>query len=256
MGNKVIQVNNVTKKFNLYKKDLQKIFCVLFGKKPPEVLVALEDVSFEIAKGERVALLGLMGSGRSTLISISAGIMYPSKGTVKVHGRTNAMISVKAGLEKDFSCRENVYLKGNVVGLPKEVIDEHIDEILEFAELEDYADLPLKRAPKSASSMISIAVHVLMDCDLLIIDNAIKGGGKYSKEKCEEKLKKYIEDHPDMAVFVVATQGKFVREICSRGIVLEQGKVTFDGPFTDAVKLHRELLNKIDKGQTETDKED
>ena len=237
MSNVIVNVSNISKIFNVYRKDIQKIKCVLFGRKPSEVLVALDDVSFSMEKGERIGIIGPVGSGRTTLLNILSGVTFPSKGKVDVPEAINVMLHNKAGLEVEFSCRENIYLKAAVVDLPKEVVDEHMDEIIQFAEIEDFIDLPMKRASKGVPALISLAVHLLKDSELLLVDEVFGGGGNISKTKCENELAQYLAEHEDVGAIVVTNHVTYLKEICSRAIVLDQGRIVHDGSVVEAGKL-------------------
>lgn len=246
MGDTVIKVNNVSKKYNIYRKDLQKIRCVLFGKEPEETKYALTDVSFEVEKGERVAILGMLEAGRTTLLNVLSGVTYPSKGSVNVLGETNCMLNPRAGLEMEFSCRENIYLKGNVVGLTKEEVDAHLDEIIEIAEIKDYIDLPMKRAPKGAITLMSLAIHLIKDSDILISDDVFNGGGKVTKIKCEDLFTEYLRAHGDNVTIVMAlNHASYVKWHFPRGIVLHEGKIAFDGPILEAIDKYREITKSV-----------
>lgn len=244
MSDDMVKVKNVSKIYNVYRKDIQKIKSVLFGKDPSEVLVALDGVSFNVEKGERVAVAGMVGSGRSTLINILAGISSPSKGKVEVPSSINAMLHNRAGLEMEFSCKENVYLKANVVGVSKEVVDEHMDEILQFAEIEDFAELPMKRANRGAPALMSLAVHLLMKSDLMIIDEVFGGGGNNSKVKCEKHLKEVLNNDEDATVIMVSNNISYLKGVCKRTIILDEGKIIYDGPTDGAWEVLKPLYSK------------
>jgi len=241
MSNDIVKVSGVSKIFNVYRKDIQKIKCVLFGREPSEVMVALDDVSFTVEKGERLGVIGVVGGGRSTLLNILADVTSPSKGKVTVPERVNPMLNNKAGLEMEFTCKENIYLKAAVVDVPKAVVEEHMDEILEFAELEDFANLPMKRASKGAPALVSLAVHLLKDSDLLLVDEVFGGGGNISKTKCENRLKEYLEENEDATAIVVTNHITYLKGICSRAILLYKGKLIYDGSVEEAGSIFKTL---------------
>jgi len=243
-NNTVIKVEHVSKKFNIYRKDIQKIISVLFGKEPSEIMYALDDVSFEVARGERVNVFGVLGAGRSTLLNTICGVSLPSKGRVGVKGKINAMLFAKAGLEMEFSCRENVFMKANVVGLPKARTNEVVDDVLEFAELKDFAAIPLKRASRGAPTLLSLAVHLSADADIIVMDEAFSGGGNYVRSKCEERFRDYIRDHEDVTLLMASNHWGYVKEICPRSIVLDEGKIIFDGDTDEAIAIYREVYKR------------
>ncbi|MBR0127583.1 MAG: ATP-binding cassette domain-containing protein [Firmicutes bacterium] len=239
MSETVIKLSKVTKRYNIYRKNIQRITGILFGKEPTEVKQALTDVTLRIEKGERVAVFGKMDDGRTTLLSIIAGIYYPTNGKVQVKGKINAMMVSKIGLVDEFTCRENIYMKANVVGIPKKEISQYEDEIIQFAEMEDYADLPLKRAPKGTATLLALAVHLKAKADILIADEVSGGGGNRRKEKCENKIAEYLKENEDMTAVMVSTRPAFARKVCTRGIVLQEGRIIYDGDIKSAVMVLR-----------------
>lgn len=241
MGNNVVTVHHITKVFNIYSRDIQKVKSVLFGMKPSEVLIALDDVSFTVTKGERIAIVGPVGSGRSTLLKILSDVTSPSRGRVSVPDSVNAMLHNRAGLEMEFSCQENVYLKANIVGLSKEIVDEHMDEILAFAEVQEFAELPMKRAPKGAPALMSLAVHLLKDSDLLLVDEVFGGGGGRIKTKCDQYLRKYLSENEDTTAIMVSNSIPYLKTFCTRAIVLDRGKLVFDGSLDEAGNIFKTL---------------
>ena len=241
MGETVIKVENVTKRYNIYRKNIHKIMGVFFGRKPDEVKYALRDVSLEVEKGDRVLIAGRSESGRSSLMKIAAGIVSPSKGSAFATGSMNILISIKAGYDYEYTCRENMYLKANLLGIPASVIKEHEQEIIEFAGVEKYADLPLKRASKGTAERIAVAIHTLMKCDILFIDDTFTAGGAKSRLKCESRLKEYFEANPEMTVVMTANVLLFAERMCNRGIILENGEVIFAGTGKETCVRFRQI---------------
>lgn len=242
MGKTVVEVKNVSKKFNIYRKNIQKIMGVMFGKEPSEVLQALDSVSFKVEQGERVGILGKVESGRTTLANIISGVSFQSKGSVSVDGEMNVMLNAKAGIDVEFTTRENIYLKANVVGLTKKEIEPYEDDILKFTEAEDFADLPLKRAHKGAPALLSLAVHLVKDADILLIDDVFNGGGDITKGKCEQRVVQYMNENPDKTLIIVSNRLAFIEQLCTRTIVLKEGKVVHDGDVAEGCQLFREIF--------------
>ena len=246
-NNTVIKVNNVTKRFNIYSRNIDRIKGVLFNREPAEVKYAVNHVSLEVNEGERLIVTGVVDSGRSTLIKVIAGVTSPSQGKVDIFDKTmNVMLEAKVGMDMEFSCRDNIFMKANIVGLTKEEIAPHVDEILKFAEVADFADLPLKRAPKGTHDMLSLAVHLHKDADILIVDEVFGGGGNYISTKCEKRLSEYLEQNPQTTAIIVSNRAAFSKETGTRAIVLEKGRLEFDGNVEEATKLFQ-TLNKRNK---------
>ena len=241
-NNTVIKLYNVSKKFNVYSRNIDRIKGVLFNREPAEVKHALKNISLEVKAGERLVVMGVVDSGRSTLAKIIAGVTSPSKGRVETFGKTmNVMLDAKAGMDMEFSCRDNIFMKANIAGLTKAEIAPYVDEILEFAEVTDFADLPLKRAPKGTPAMLSLAVHLHKDADILVIDEVFGGGGNYIASKCENMLIERMSNNLKAAVVSVSNRSAFSKEFGTRAIVLEKGEIIYNGDIEEAVKLFQSL---------------
>ena len=240
--NAVIKFNNVSKRFNIYSRNIDRIKGVVFNKEPAEVKYALNGASFDVKTGERLVVMGVVDSGRSTLVKIMAGVTSPSQGKVDTFNKTmNVMLDAKVGMDMEFSCRDNIFMKANIVGLSKAEIAPHVDEILEFAEAADFADLPLKRAPKGTHAMLSLAVHLHKDADILIVDEVFGGGGNYISTKCEKRLTEHLKQNPNTTAVIVSNRGAFAKETGTRAIVLEKGIIEYNGSVEEAAKLFQTL---------------
>lgn len=249
MNGIAIKLDNVSKRFNVYGRNIERIKGVIFGREPAEVKHALRNVSFEIKEGERVAVLGVVDSGRTTLAKIIAGITWPSKGKVETYGKSmNVMLEAKVGMDMEFSCRDNIFMKANIVGLTKEEIKPHVEEILEFAEVEQFADLPLKRAPKGTVTLLSMGVHLIKSTEILICDEVFGGGGKYITTKCENKVSEYLDNNKNVTAVFFTNRPGILKKVCDRAIVLDKGKVAFDGDITEATKRQSEISKSRGKG--------
>lgn len=242
MKNTVIKVDNVSKKFNIYKSNKQRIIRVLKGKAAEDVKYALKDVSLELQKGDRVAIFGVLEAGRTTLAKIIAGIMVPSKGTVETNGRMNVMLDPKVGMEMEFTCRDNIYMKANVVGLTKAEVKKHEDEILEFAELTSYADLPLKQAPKGSATLLSIAVHLLYDSDIYVIDEVFGGGGRRITIKGMDKVIAFLRSNREKTAVIFTNNPDLAEQsYCNRAITLDNGEIVYDGDISGAKDKYQKI---------------
>ena len=223
-NNTVIKLENVSKRYNVYSRNIDRIKGVLLNREPAEVKHALKNVSLEVKKGERLVVMGVVDSGRSTLAKIIAGVTSPSKGRVETFGKTmNVMLDAKVGMDMEFSCRDNIFMKANIVGLTKAEIAPYVDEILEFAEVKDFADLPLKRAPKGTPAMLSLAVHLHKDADILILDEVFGGGGNRVFTRCEKLLSDYADNHPEKTIVIVINHSAFVKSFATRTVSIEKG---------------------------------
>ncbi|MBQ0078285.1 MAG: ABC transporter ATP-binding protein [Eubacterium sp.] len=244
MSNKVVELKNINKEYYIYKNNFGRILGILFGKKPSETIYALKNVSLTIEKGERVYVFGKINSGVSTLQKIMAGIVYPTSGKVITNGEINCYFGKAAGFDNEMTCMDNMYMRANVIGVPKEVIKEHEEEIVEFAEIENYKNIALKQALKGTPARLGLAVHLLKDTDIYLMDENFSQGAVESKQKCEARFNEYIEAHPE-TTFIISVLGiPWAKKHCDRGIVLYKGEIVFDGPIEEAVQEYKEKYNK------------
>ena len=189
---------------------------------------ALKDINFTISKGEIVGLMGLNGSGKSTLLKIIAGVMKPTTGRVAVKGSIAPLIEVGAGFNADLSGRENIFLNSYLLGFNKKYINDHLDEIIEFAELGEFIDVPLKNYSSGMKSRLGFAIATAVDPDVLIVDEVLAVGDFKFQQKCHKKIKELMDG--DTTVLIVSHNINQIKELCTRCIWLEKGKIIADGP--------------------------
>lgn len=230
--NTVISVENVSMTFNMNKEKIDSLKEYFIKMAKHELMFkkfsALQDISFNISKGEVVGLVGLNGSGKSTLLKIIAGVMKPTTGKVSVKGSVAPLIEVGAGFNPDLSGRENIYLNSYLLGFTKKYVDAHIDEIIEFSELEDFIDVPLKNYSSGMKSRLGFAVATAVDPDVLIVDEVLAVGDFKFQQKCQNKIQQLMAG--DTTVFIVSHNISQIRELCTRCIWLEKGHMVADGP--------------------------
>jgi ABC-2 type transport system ATP-binding protein len=238
----VVDISHVDKVFTLRHTRSIKEYVVwtVKGRKGElsETFKALDDVSFSIAQGESVALLGLNGSGKSTTLKLISGVLQPDQGDVLVRGAVAGLIEVGAGFHPDLTGRDNVYLNGAILGLSKAQIDERFDDIVAFSEISRFIDTEVKFYSSGMFLRLAFAVAVHSDPDVFLVDEILAVGDEPFQRKC---LKRIRELHADGQTFVVVSHNiEQIRPICDRGIVLEKGHLVFDGPFNDAVQRLRQ----------------
>lgn len=188
---------------------------------------ALTDVSFQVQKGEAVGIVGLNGSGKSTLLKIIAGVMKPTKGTVCVNGSVAPLIELGAGFDMNLTARENVYLNGAVLGYNRAQMRERFDEIIDFAELWDFVDSPLKNYSSGMVARLGFSIATMSLPDILIVDEILGVGDYKFQEKCEERMNRIINN--GATILFVSHSIEQVKKICSRVIWLQHGKLVMDG---------------------------
>ena len=177
MATPIIEVNNVTMRFNLAKEktDTIKEYCLklMRGQLHFDEFFALKNVSFSVQPGEAVALIGKNGSGKSTMLKVIAGVMYPSKGQVTVRGSIAPLIELGAGFDMDLTARENIYLNGAVMGMDRAFMNQHFDEIIEFSELQEFVDVPVKNYSSGMISRLGFAIATVVRADVLVVDEIL-----------------------------------------------------------------------------------
>lgn len=182
---------------------------------------ALKHISFDIHRGEVVGLVGTNGSGKSTMLKIIAGVLEPSEGSVKVHGNIAPLIELGAGFDPELTARENIYLNVALVGYTKEFIDADFDGIIEFVELQNFVDMPLKNFSSGMVARITFAIATITEPDILIVDEMLPVGDVFFQQKCEARIQHFIQSG-DVTVLLVSHSMEQVERICQRAFGLRR----------------------------------
>ncbi|HET8690047.1 MAG TPA: ABC transporter ATP-binding protein [Candidatus Saccharimonadales bacterium] len=243
MGQDVaIRFKNVTKKYHLYKNDKQRFQAFLFGNRVKSVVkVANDHVNFEIKKGESVAILGRNGAGKSTMLKIVTGVVFPTSGKVTVNGRVSALLELTSGFESGFTGRENIYLKGRLMGLDKAHIAKIEQDIIDFAEIEDYIDQPIRTYSSGMKARLGFAINASIDPEILVVDEALSVGDIKFQEKCKKKIDEIVAKEHVTVLFVTHSLDS-AKQFCERGLVMVDGKLIADGPIDEAVAKYQDSL--------------
>ena len=196
-----------------------------------EVLI---DVSLTIKKGEAVALIGVNGSGKSTLLKLMTKIIYPNKGKIVTNGKLTSLLELGAGFHPDFSGRENIYFNASIFGLTRKEIDERLEQIIEFSELGDYIDNPVRTYSSGMYMRLAFAVAINVDAEILLVDEILAVGDQHFQEKCIAKMKELKEQGKTM-VFVTHSM-ETVKEFCSRAVWLSNGVIKMDGKPDEVIE--------------------
>lgn len=204
---------------------------------------ALQDVSFNVRKGEAVGIIGRNGSGKSTLLQIICGTLNPTSGSVKTQGRVAALLELGSGFNPEFTGRENVYLNGAVLGLSKDEIDERFDDIVKFAEIGDFLDQPIKTYSSGMTVRLAFAVQAHVQPDVLIVDEALAVGDVFFQQKCTRFMR---ENLAECTKFLVTHDMQAIYSFCSRVILLDEGRITYIGEVKEGIEAYmRSNHNKI-----------
>ncbi len=232
----IIVFENVTKEYTLYKNDADRFKALFFKPRNAKKHLALKDVSLKINQGESIGIIGDNGAGKSTMLKMITGVTFPTEGKVNVKGKVAALLELTAGFSLEMTGRENIYLKGYILGLKDHYIAQIEDDIIEFAQLGDYIDQPVRTYSSGMKMRLGFAINVNIDPDILVIDEALSVGDKSFKKKCKNKIAEIIKS--GKTVLYVSHSMDGVREICPRAIYLKKGKVVFDGDVNDALALY------------------
>lgn len=242
----MISVKNVTMKFNLgiEATSFKETFISLFDKKrrvskEKNEFYALKNVSFDIKKGEVVGLIGSNGAGKSTLLKVVSGVMKPTSGKVTVNGVISPMIELGAGFDAELTARENIYLNGAVLGYSKKFIDEKFEQIVEFSELKDFLDVPVKNFSSGMTAKLAFSIATVVDPEILIVDEILSVGDIKFQEKSKTKMMEMIKG--GTTVLYVSHSLESIKDLCSRVIWLEHGQIVKIG---DAKKVCQEYYEK------------
>lgn len=236
MDTPIITFDNVSKEYTLYKNDNQRFLSLFMNLKNAKKHMALKNVNIKINKGEAVGIIGANGAGKSTLLKMITGVTFPSEGTVTVNGKVAALLELTAGFSSEMTGRENIYLKGYILGLTDEYIKQMEDRVTEFAELGDYIDQPVRTYSSGMKMRLGFAINVNIEPDILVIDEALSVGDAKFKKKCKDKINETIKK--GTTVLYVSHSKDGVREVCNRAIYLQKGTVIYDGDVETALEVY------------------
>ena len=227
MENIAVSVKNVTMKFNMSKEKVDNIKEYIVKLLKRQLMytefTALDDISFDVKKGEVFGIVGLNGSGKSTTLKIVSGIHKPTKGSVQVFGTISPLIELGAGFDHDLTARENIFLNGYVLGYSKDYIKEKFDSIVEFSELEEFLDVPIKNFSSGMIARLGFAIATVVRPDILIVDEILSVGDYKFQEKCEKRIADMMAG--GTTVIIVSHSIEQIQRLCDRVLWLEKGKM-------------------------------
>ena len=231
----VIEVNNMSKDFVIYgdKANTLKEKIIRFKNNKKEEFHVLKNINLKIKKGESVALIGVNGSGKSTLLKLITKIIYPTKGKIKVDGKLTSLLELGAGFHQDFSGRENIYFNASIFGLSKQEIEKRVDDIIEFSELGEFIDSPIRTYSSGMYMRLAFSVAINVDADILLIDEILAVGDQHFQEKCLNKMLELKKQGKTM-VFV-SHSADAVKFLCDRAVWLSKGQIKMDGKTNEVL---------------------
>lgn len=239
---KIIQIKDVTKIYKMYDKPIERLketFHIgdkAYGKE----FYALDKVSFDIYRGETVGIVGRNGSGKSTILKILTGVLNPTHGEVQVDGKISALLELGAGFNMEYTGRENIYLNATIMGVSREEIEKKIPEILEFADIGEHIEQPVKTYSSGMFVRLAFAVAINVDPEILIVDEALAVGDTRFQLKCMDKFKEFMK--AGKTVLFVSHDINSIKRFCSRSIWLNSGKVIMDGPTNEVTDRYMDFL--------------
>ena len=247
--NNAIEVRNLYKKFKVqYDKPntMKESIVQAFKKKEIEYHQVLKNINIDIKKGETVALIGTNGSGKSTLLKLMTKILYPDQGTLETNGKLTSLLELGAGFHPDFTGRENIYFNASIFGLSRKDIDKRIEDIINFSELEEFIDNPVRTYSSGMYMRLAFSIAINVDAEILLIDEILAVGDQHFQEKCFEKLKELRDT--DKTIVIVSHSLNTVKELCTRAIWLYKGEFRLDGDpvyvISEYLKQQRDAYKK------------
>lgn len=253
MDNLMIKVENVSKEYKLgqiggttLREEMQRKIAKAFKKEDPtkkigekdyvagETFMALNDVSFEVKPGERIGIIGHNGAGKSTLLKLLSRVTAPSTGGIGLNGRIASMLEVGTGFHPELTGRENVYMNGAILGMTKKEIDKKIDDIIEFSEVRQFIDTPVKRYSSGMFVKLAFSVAAHLDSEIMIMDEVLAVGDVAFQTKCLNKMND-VSKNDGRTILYVSHNMNTVKQLCNRCIVLEHGRIIFDGSVEEGI---------------------
>jgi teichoic acid transport system ATP-binding protein len=232
-----IEFKNVSKRYKLYRNDRQRFLGIFSKRISYKEVYANSHLTFQVKRGESVAVIGKNGAGKSTMLKMITGVVFPTTGQLTVNGRVSALLELTAGFDLEFTGRENVHLRGQIWGLDKDEIAALEKEVVDFADIGVYIDQPMRTYSSGMKARVGFAISASINPEILVVDEALSVGDKAFREKCDAKIREIMEKENVTVVFVTHSRAA-AEAICSRGLVLEKGRLVFDGPIVEALDYY------------------
>ena len=236
MNEIAIRFTNVSKIYKLYSSSRRRLLGLFFKRIPHKTKKAVVEMNLTIRRGESVAVLGRNGAGKSTMLKMITGVTLPTSGEIEVKGIVSALLELTSGFDQEFTGRENIYLKGRILGLSDADIAKLEPEIVEFAELEEYIDQPVRTYSSGMKARLGFSICVNINPEILIVDEALSVGDRAFREKCIRKIQEIMQG--DITMLFVTHATETAREFCKRGVVMKAGRIVFDGTIDEAITYY------------------
>lgn len=238
----VLETSLISKKYYLQKQKTFKEFLPAFftGHSWVKDFWALTDINFSIERGESLGIIGKNGAGKSTLLKLIAGVTSPTKGSIRINGRVAPLIELGAGFHPELTGKENIYLNGSILGLRKTEIDKRLDEIIDFSELKEFIDQPIKHYSSGMYMRLAFSVAIAQMPEILLIDEIFAVGDIPFQKKCIGKMKEFKKNKVTMVI--VSHSLDYMKEFCEKGLVLQDGKQVYFGSLNQAITAYQKII--------------
>ena len=242
----VLKVDQVGMQFNLSAEKVDDLKDYIIKKIKKQITYkefwALRDVSFELKKGERLGILGFNGAGKSTLLKVIAGVLKATEGSVMTKGKVVPLLELGAGFDKQYTGKENIFLYGAMLGYTKEFITKKYEEILEFSELGDFINVPVKNYSSGMKARLGFSIATIVEPEILILDEVLSVGDSKFRKKSEKRIKDMFDK--GVTVLFVSHSLEQVKRLCDKAIILEKGHIIANGTVDEVSAIYEEKLNK------------
>ncbi len=265
MNEVMLKIDNVSKMYKLgqiggttLRDELQRKHAKLRGKEDPtkkigakeyakgETFMALNGISFEVKKGERIGIIGHNGAGKSTLLKLISRVTAPTGGAISMNGRVASMLEVGTGFHGELTGRENIYMNGAILGMTKKEIDAKMEDIIEFSECRQFIDTPVKRYSSGMYVKLAFSVAAHLDSEIMIMDEVLAVGDMAFQKKCLDKMKS-VSEEDCRTILYVSHNMNTIRQLCDRVVVLDHGKVVFDGGVEEGIDVYSSVISNHEK---------
>ena len=236
MNEIAIRFTNVSKIYKLYSSSRRRLLGLFFKRIPHKTKKAVVDMNLTIFRGESVAVLGRNGAGKSTMLKMITGVTFPTSGEIEVNGIVSALLELTSGFDQEFTGRENIYLKGRILGLSDADIAKLEPAIVDFAELEEYIDQPVRTYSSGMKARLGFSICVNINPEILIVDEALSVGDRAFRQKCIRKIQEIMQG--DITMLFVTHSTETALEFCKRGVVMKAGRIVFDGDIQAAIDYY------------------
>lgn len=235
----VIKFENVTKNFSFQSQKTFKEFipALLKGEETKKGFTALDNISFQIKKGEVVGIIGPNGSGKSTILKLIAGVMSPSSGEISVHGKVSPLIELGAGMHPELTGYENIYLNGAILGLSRKEIDKNIESIIDFSEIREFINQPVKHYSSGMYMRLAFSIAIHVNPEILLVDEILAVGDSDFQAKCFARMEEFKKSK-DVTIIFVSHSLSQVESFCKRTIYLNHHQILFDGDQKEAIEKY------------------